>query len=104
MTVLLAILEFSDYAVIGLIACALIGGINLATRQRRDVRRLERKLDALIQHHGVTLQWSLSPEVQRLANDPSRKIAAIKLHRKQNPGLSLADAKEEVEDFRGDTQ
>ena len=60
------------------------------------MRRVERKLDALLKHHGVGL---LSPEVQFLAKDPSKKIAAIKLHREQNPGLGLADAKREVEDF-----
>lgn len=40
----------------------------------------------------------LSPEVQALARDPKQKIAAIKLHREQNPGLGLAEAKREAED------
>jgi len=63
------------------------------------LRRLERKLDALLKHQGVSLPSRLSPDVQSLAKDPKQKIAAIKLHREQNPGLSLADAKAEVEDF-----
>ncbi|MGP8233973.1 MAG: hypothetical protein ACLQVW_00965 [Limisphaerales bacterium] len=71
----------------------------LAARQRLDLRRVERKLDALLKHQGVDLPSRLSPEVQLLARDPSKKIAAIKLHREQNPGLGLADAKREVEDF-----
>ena len=73
-------------------------------RQRLDLRRLERELDALLKYQGVEVPSRLSPEVQRLAKDPRQKIAAIKLHRAQNPGLGLADAKAEIEDFAGSTQ
>ena len=99
MTPLLAILDFGDYAVIAAIVIIFAGGASFAARQRLDLRRVERKLDALLKHQGVELPSRLSPEVQLLARDPSKKIAAIKLHREQNPGLSLADAKREVEDF-----
>lgn len=99
MTPLLAVLEFEDYAIIAAIVIVFAGGASFAARQRLDVRRLERKLDALLQHHGVSVPSRLSPEVQRLAKDPARKIAAIKLHREQTPGLGLAEAKAEVEDF-----
>lgn len=99
MTPLLAILEFRDYAVVAIIVATFAGGASFAARQRLDVRRLERKLDALLQHHGVPAPARLSPEVQRLAQDPAQRIAAIKLHREQNPGLGLAEAKAEVEDF-----
>jgi hypothetical protein len=98
---LLGILEFSDYAIIAGIVIVLAGGAAYAGRQRVDLRRLERKLDALLRHNGVELPSPLSPEVQRLAKDPHQKIAAIKLHRKQNPGLGLAEAKADVEDFAG---
>jgi hypothetical protein len=74
--------------------------LQVATRGR--LRVVERKLDALLQHHGVKVPSPLSPEVQRLATDPRRKIAAIKLHRQENPGLSLAKAKAEVEEFTGE--
>jgi ribosomal protein L7/L12 len=47
----------------------------------------------------MRLSLRLSPEVQRLARDPARRIAAIKLHREQTPGLGLAEAKAEVEDL-----
>jgi hypothetical protein len=99
MTSLLGILETSDYAAITVIVLVFTTCASFATRQRVDLRRLERKLDALLQHQGVDLPSRLSPEVQLLARDPGRKIAAIKLHREQNPGLSLADAKAEVENF-----
>ena len=72
------------------------GGASYAARERIDLRRVERKLDAILKHHSVEL---LSPEVQLLAKDPNKKIDAIKLHREQNPGLGLADAKREIEDF-----
>ena len=95
-----AILELGDYAVIAVIVTIifLVGGF-FAAHNTVNLRRVERKLDALLKHHRVELQMPLSPEVQQLAKDPRRKIAAIKLHREQNPGLSLADAKADVEDF-----
>jgi len=95
MTTLLTVLEFGDYAAI---VITFAGGVSFLARQQLDVHRLERKLDALLQHHGVPLPSRVSPEVQSLAKDPAKKIAAIKLHRKQNPGLGLAEAKAEVEE------
>lgn len=92
MTPLLAILiKTSDYAIIVAVLVIIIFAL--------DLRSVKRKLDARLKHQGVNLPSRLSPEVQLLARDPSKKIAAIKLHGEQNPGLSLADAKREVEDF-----
>ena len=88
-----------DYGIIALIVTVFTSGATYATRQRLDVRRLERKVDALLQHHGIAAPSPLSPEVQRMAKDPAQKLAAIKLHREQNPGLGLAEAKAEVEEF-----
>jgi len=99
MTPLLAILELSDFGVIAVIVLITAGTASVAARQRVDLRRVERKLDALLKHNGIELPSRLSPEVQRMATDPYQKIAAIKLHREQNPGLGLAEAKTEVEDF-----
>ena len=99
MSSLFAILEFSDYAIIAFIVLVFAGASSVIAHQRVDLRRLERKLDALLKHHGIALPTRLSPEVQRMARDPRQKVAAIKLHREQNPGLGLAEAKEEVEDF-----
>ena len=92
-------LEFGDYAIIAIIVAVFAGGASFAARQRVDLRRLEIKLDTLLQHHGISVRSRLSPEVQRMAKNPDQKISAIKLHREQNPGLGLAEAKEEVEDF-----
>ena len=70
---------------------------------RAQLARLERKVDLILQHLGITYVETappcpLSPEVQDLARDPSRKIAAIKLHREQT-GVGLKEAKDAVEAF-----
>jgi ribosomal protein L7/L12 len=66
---------------------------------RQSVRRLERKLDAIIKQQGIEWPSRVSPEVRLLAQDPSKKIVAIKLHRDQNPDLNLSEAKKDVEDY-----
>jgi hypothetical protein len=74
----------------------------LAPDDRRQLARVEAKLDLLLTHLGLqyidsTPPTTLSPEAQRLAND-GRKIDAIKVHREVT-GLGLAEAKAEVEAF-----
>jgi hypothetical protein len=99
MNAIFALLEFGDYAAIAMIVFFTAGAGSLVARRQINLRRLERKLDLLLQHNGITLPTPLSPEAQLLAKDPSKKIAAIKLHRRQNPGLGLAEAKADVEEF-----
>jgi hypothetical protein len=67
---------------------------------RRDVARLDLKLNLLLKHMNIPLDATigLSERVKELARDPSHKIEAIKLHR-QETGASLAEAKEAVEDW-----
>jgi Ribosomal protein L7/L12 C-terminal domain len=64
------------------------------------LRGVERKLNALLRHHGVdpTQGLLLSDRVKLLATDPGRKIEAIKVYR-QETGAGLAEAKEAVESF-----
>jgi hypothetical protein len=64
------------------------------------LRRIERKLDALLKQQGISLppQARISEGVQQLARDPLHKKEAIMLHQAQT-GLGLAGAKSEVEDF-----
>ena len=107
MTTLVAILEFTDYTIITVIVLVLTGITSYAARQRLDLRRLERKLDALLKHHGIEEPAGIvllsgrpmSIDVQILARDPSQKVTAFKLHREQNPGLGLAEAKADIEAF-----
>ncbi len=81
------------------VALTYAGAASLFTRQRVNLNRIERKLDTLLQHHGIELHSKLSPEVQRLSAAPHQTIAAIKLHREQT-GLGLAEAKAEIEAFQ----
>jgi hypothetical protein len=100
MSPLFANLELTDFLVIAVI-CFLSGTASSlsGSRQRVNLRRVERKLDALLKHHGIELPSGISPDVQQLARDPSHKIEAIKLHREDHPGLGLAEAKAQIEEF-----
>ena len=91
-------LGFGDFAIIAWIVLVFAGGAAAYSSRQSGLRRIERKLDALLKHQGVSLspQAKVSEEVQQLARD--HKIEAIKLHREQT-GLGLAEAKSEVEDF-----
>ncbi len=91
-------LGFIDFAIIAWIVVVFAGAAAYTTRRTVDLRRLERKLDALLKHQGVPLPPIVSEEVQRIARDPARKIEAIRLHREQT-GLGLAEAKADVEEF-----
>jgi ribosomal protein L7/L12 len=64
------------------------------------ISRMERKLNALLRHHGVDLTQGapLSDRVKQLAGDPSQKIEAIKVYREET-GAGLAEAKDAVEAF-----
>ena len=110
MPTLLGVLEFGDFAIIAGIGFLFAGSAAYSTRQRIDLGRLERqldwlhqKMDALLKHQGIELPppppSGLSPEVERLASDPSTKIKAIKLYREQNSGVGLAEAKAKIEAF-----
>jgi ribosomal protein L7/L12 len=67
------------------------------------LRRVEAKLDAILEHLGLqyiepATAEGLSKRVKALADDPARKIAAIKLHREET-GLGLSEAKDAVEAY-----
>jgi ribosomal protein L7/L12 len=83
---------------IGVILILYISQISGMSGLRQSTRRLERKLDAIIKHQGVEWPSGISAEVRLMAQDPRKRIFAIKLHRDQNPDLGLAEAKKDVED------
>ena len=64
------------------------------------LRGVERKLKALLRHHGVDPMqgFPLSDRVKQLAADPGHKIEAIKAYREET-GAGLAEAKEAIESF-----
>ena len=75
--------------------------LNLSTR----LTATQRRLDLLLRHLGIapTTLVGLSDRVKELAQDPSRKIEAIKALR-QETGAGLAEAKEAVEAYQRSIQ
>lgn len=98
---ILGALELADYAVVALIVAVFSRVQSPSGRLESDLRRVERKVDLLLKSYGLQLPQLISPEVQALLKDSGRKIEAIRLHREQNPGLGLAEAKQQVEDYLG---
>jgi ribosomal protein L7/L12 len=66
-------------------------------RTNRRLADIERKVDAIINHLGVTVRDPDQPEVYRLLQK-GRRIQAIKLYREQS-GSDLATAKNAVDDL-----
>lgn len=97
---LLAVLEFWDFAIIALIVMVLSGGAAASARlrpaDRSRMRRIESKLDMVLAHLGLKYTSPSTENWQELANDPARKIEAIKAYRQQH-GADLATAKQAVE-------
>ena len=82
------------------IAIAILAVVMMSYNLTARVRGLERKLNALLRHHGVdpTQGLPLSDRVKQLAADPARKIEAIKVYGEET-GAGLAEAKEAIESF-----
>ncbi len=97
--ILATALGFGDFAIIAWIVLVFAGGAAAYSSRQSGLRRIERKLDALLKHQGVSLppQAKLSDEVQQLARD-HKKIEAVTLHREQT-GFGLAEANSDIEDF-----
>jgi hypothetical protein len=99
---LLAVLELSDFLLIGLIVVLFAGGATasayLRPADRRRLAHIEDKLDLIMTHLG--LDYSPPPRAawQELAADPARKVAAIKAYREEH-GVGLAEAKRAVEQY-----
>jgi ribosomal protein L7/L12 len=97
MTPLLAIFGTGDHTTLMIIVVLLVTNAITAIRQQSKISQLEHQLHILIKQQKG--EKPLSPEVELLANDPKQKIAAIKLHRDQNPVMSIADAKWDIENL-----
>jgi Ribosomal protein L7/L12 C-terminal domain len=106
-----AVLEFWDFfwiwCIVSLAVSLYAGGAAAYARFKpKDaarLRRLEAKADLILRHLGLEYQdpatpGRLSEEVKALADDPARKIEAIKLHSEQT-GLGLKEAKDAVEGY-----
>jgi hypothetical protein len=67
---------------------------------RRDVNRLERKLNLILKQMNIPFDAfeALSERVKALARDPNKKIEAIHVYREET-GAELAEAKNAVEAY-----
>ncbi len=100
---LFAVLEFYDYAIIAVLILLFARGRAAASAYLRPAERvrylrIEHKLDLILTHLGIEYVPPPKAAWQELADDPARKIEAIKVYREQT-GVGLAVAKKAVEDY-----
>jgi hypothetical protein len=100
---LLGMLEVTDFAtIVILFACfaalSRVSSRYQAPTTQAQLRRLELKLDAVMKHLGMEYIPPPKAAWQELADDPTRKIPAIKAYREEH-GVGLAEAKRVVEDY-----
>ena len=106
-----AVLEFSDLLWIWVIVTTMttffVWGRSMYSgfqpSQAARMRRIEAKLDLILRELNLDYKDpatpdGLSEEVKALADDPARKIAAIKLLREQT-GIGLKEAKDAIEAY-----
>jgi hypothetical protein len=88
-----AVLDFSDFAFIGLLLIVLTGGMTFALKPRDKARlfRLEQKLDLLLQHAGIQYVPQFPPTAAE-ALLAGNKIQAIVKYREAT-GAGLKEAK-----------
>lgn len=81
-----------------IVLLALLNTERQAGSIRRDVARLDRKLNLLLKQMNIPYEavFGLSDRVKEMARDPSHKIEAIKVYREET-GAGLAEAKQAVE-------
>jgi hypothetical protein len=97
------VLDFGDVITIAAIILLLGGGSAAATAYVRPVarerlRRIEHQLDLILTHLSIDYVPRPKGTWQELADDPARKIAAIKAYREEH-GVGLAEAKKAVENY-----
>lgn len=92
---------------LGGLACALFFGVGVKgawSAEWMRMRRIERKLDLLIEHFGVKLERETVdlPDVWALVREGNH-IQAIKLYREKT-GAGLAEAKERIDKMIADLE
>ena len=90
-----AISLIGDHTVLMIIVVFLIANSISAIRNQGRISSLEHKLNTVLKQQKK--EQLISPEVALMAKDPDKRLASIKLHRDQNPGMSIADAKSDIE-------
>ncbi|KAB1149435.1 hypothetical protein F7R91_06730 [Streptomyces luteolifulvus] len=83
-------------AFVGLaVLVGIVGLDSRISRVKRQADRVERKLDLVLDHLGLSLQYPRMDEVAALARD-GRTIEAVKMYREVT-GAGLKEAKEAVD-------
>ena len=77
----------------------LIGGIGTT---RADIRRVERKLDRLLEQLGVREDQVIPKPSDRVLSylAADKTVEAIKQYRDENPDFGLADAKSVIDQYK----
>jgi hypothetical protein len=72
----------------------------IVSQTQAGLERVERRLNLLLRHFNIdpSAGSPLSDRVRALADDPARKIEAIRVHREE-AGAGLAEAKAAVEAY-----
>lgn len=104
---LLAVLEFYDFAIIGLMIIVLAGGTTIASNRSaanaaagERLRRVEDKLNLLLAHHGIDYVPPTKERWQRLAEANDQPNAAKEYS--DTYSVPVAEAEEVVEQYLAD--
>ncbi len=99
---LFARLDLIDFVVIAVIVLVIAGSGAVSAAMRKtggeNLRRVEAKLDFIMEHLGIEYTFDESLEWQRLAAQPGQKIAAIRAYR-EITGCGIVEAKTAVEEY-----
>ena len=72
--------------------------LGIVSQVHARLMRVEHKLNKLLRHFNLEAASPLSERVKTLADDPAKKIEAIKVYREET-GVGLAEAKAAVEEY-----
>lgn len=107
LAMLLAVLEFMDYLVIGVLIVVLAGGTTIASRRSASnaaagerLRRIEDKLNLLLDHSGITYVPRQKERWQRLAESNDKANAAKEYSEAHS--VSLEEAQDVIDQYIAD--
>ena len=106
---LLAMLDFFDFVIIGVLIALYAGGSSIASSRSaataaagERLRRIEDKLNLLLSANGIKYVPSAKEQWQRLADDNNIQDAAQEYHAAHS--VPLAEAEDVVQQYVADSQ
>ncbi len=89
-----------EWAAPSIVVVGVLAIWGVVSRTQARLRQLEHRLSLLLRHFNIdpAAGSPLSERVRELADDPARKIEAIKVYREET-GAGLAEAKAAVEAY-----